>query len=244
MTISDEQLVRALRDDVDRRPEVGAPIEEVLRAGRRQVARRRAVAGGVLGVLAVVAVAGTVVGLPLVTSAPPAAPSVTLSPDPSRTTALRPATDMYAVGDAAIVAAGLPLRDATARWGVGTGEGVAYGVSLGALDDIVVSTYGPGYELATAHLTVGPDPGSTACSAVVQAPMQLSCVREPQDDGSVLFELRMDGELVQYVLLHRTGFVRVTVMGPLPPEAGGSEPFEPADPERLLALVLDPDLRW
>ena len=77
--------------------------------------------------------------------------------------------------------------------------------------------------------------------------MQLSCVREPQDDGSVLFELRSDGELVQYVLLHRTGFVRVTVLGPLPPEAGGPdqfEPFEPADPERLLALVLDPDLRW
>ena len=244
MTISDEQLVRSVREGVAARPGAGVPLDDVLRAGRRRTARRRAVAGAVLGVAAVVAVAGSVVGLPLVTSAPPAAPSVTLSPDPTRTTALRPATDMYAVGDAAIVAAGLPLRDATARWGASTGVGIAYGVSPGALDDIVVSTNGSGYQLETAHLTVDPDPGSTACSAIVQPPMQLSCVREPQDDGSVLFELRYEGELVQYVLLHRTGFVRVTVMGPLPPEARGPEPSEPADPERLLALVLDPDLRW
>ena len=69
-------------------------------------------------------------------------------------------------------------------------------------------------------------------------------MREPQDDGSVLFELRYDGELVQYVLLHRTGFVRVTVQDPAPPEGRPAEPVEPADPERLLALVLDPDLRW
>ncbi len=243
MTLSDDQLVRSVRESVDARPGAGVPVEEIVRRGRRRTAVRRRAGGAAVAVVAVAAVALFVTGLPLLSSAPPARqPSVTLTPDPSRTTALRPATQMYAIGDAAIVRAGLQLSDETARWSVGYGNNVGFGLSPGAIDDVSAGTTGPGFMLATAHLTSPPDPGATGCSQVTVRPTE--CDREPQDDGSVLFELRIEGERVQYLLLHRTGFIQVDVMGPLPPEAGPRDPFEPADPEQLRALVLDPAVRW
>lgn len=243
MNLTDDQLVRSVRESVAARPGAGVPVEEIIWRGRRRTAVRRGVLGSAVAALVVGAVAVSVVGFPLLSSAPPARqPSITLTPDPSRTTALRPATDMYARGDSAIVRAGLPLSDDTARWDVGRGNNVWYGGSPGAPDDILAGTAGPGFALEIAHLTAPRDPGATPCSEVSQEPVV--CVREPQDDGSVLFELRVDGEQVQYLLLHRTGFVRVYGMGPLPPEAGPTDPFEPADPEQLRTLVLDPALRW
>ena len=217
MTISDEQLVRAVRDDVARRPAAGVPIEEVLRAGRRQVTRRRAVAGGVLGVLAVVAVTGSVAGVPLLTSAPPAAPrrSRSAGPGPHHGAPaghrhVRHRRRRRPGGGASVVRR-------HGQVGVAPERASRPASHPAPRDDVVAGTSGPGYQVSTAHLTVAPDPGATSCAQVSQ--VGLECVREPQDDGSVLFELRVEGELAQYLLLHRSGFVRVDVMGPLPPEA-------------------------
>lgn len=85
MTLSDEQLVDAVRDSVASRPVPGAGLEEVLQRGRRRAAHRRAVAlcaGAVLAVGAAVGVQLT--GLPFVSSGPLAARPARVRTSPRR----------------------------------------------------------------------------------------------------------------------------------------------------------------
>lgn len=240
MTYTDDDLTTLVRDQVAQRPGAPADLDRVLGRGRRRVTVRR---GATALVAAAVLAGGTALalgqGLPLLSSAPPAGPSVTLTPDPRRTEALRPVTDMYEIGDAAARAAGL---EPTGRYGVSRDE-TYFGAIVydGAVE---VSTPGVGYVLMTAHAPSLDDPGATSCADASPPPASVApgfeCVRDPQPDGSVLFTQLVFGELVQYQLLHTTGTVTAIPMS----VGDGGAAVEPADPDRLRALVLDPTLRW
>lgn len=240
MTYTDDDLTTLVRDQVAHRPGAPADLDPVLGRGRRRVAVRRGAAALVTAtVLAGGAALALGQGLPLLSSAPPAAPSVTLSPDPRRTEALRPVVDMYEIGDEAARAAGLePGGD----WGV-TRDATFFG-ALRYDGAVEVSTTGFGYGLLSAHVPSLDDPGATSCADASPPSYAVSpgfeCVREPQPDGSVLFTQRDAGGLLQYQLLHATGTVTVIPMVTGP--QGGD--VAPADPDRLRALVLDPTLRW
>lgn len=241
MTYTDDDLTTLVRDQVAHRPGAPADLDRVLGRGRRRVAVRR---GATVLVAAAVLAGGTALalgqGLPLLSSAPPAAPSVTLTPDPRRTEALRPVVDMYQIGDAAARAAGL---EPGGGWGVSR-DATYFGALVydGAVE---VSTTGVGYMLTSAHVPSLDDPGATSCadaSPPSSAAMPgFECVREPQPDGSVLFTQLDDGDQLQYQLLHTTGTVTVI---PMVVDGGDGSVVEPADPDRLRALVLDPTLRW
>ena len=240
MTYADDDLATLVRDQVAHRPGAPADLDRLLGRGRRRVAVRR---GATALVAAAVLAGGTALalgqGLPLLSSAPPAGPSVTLTPDPRRTEALRPVVDMYEIGDEAARRAGLQPGGG---WGVSRDS-----TFFGALQydgAVEVSTLGGGYHLLTAHVPSLDDPGATSCADASPPSYSVAdgfaCVREPQPDGSVLFTQLLDGELVQYQLLHGTGVVTVF---PMVVGEGGTT-VEPADAERLRALVLDPTLRW
>ncbi|GAB4064848.1 hypothetical protein GCM10028777_12460 [Angustibacter speluncae] len=240
MTYTDEHVTTLVRDQVAHRPGAPADLDRVLGRGRRRVAVRRSATALVA---AAVLAGGTALalgqGLPLLSSAPPAGPSVTLTPDPRRTEALRPVTDMYEIGDAAARTAGLQPGGG---WGVAR-DATYFGALVydGAVE---VSTTGVGYGLSTAHVPSLDDPGATSCADASPPPSATApgfeCVREPQPDGSVLFTQLVGGELLQYQLLHTTGTVTTI---PMVVGEGGTT-VEPADAERLRALVLDPTLRW
>lgn len=239
MTLSDDQLVRSVRESVDARTGAGVPVEQIVRRGRRRTAVRRSAAGAAVAVVAVAAVALSLGGLPLLSSAPPARqPSVTLTPDPSRTSAERPVTDLYAPGEAAVVAAGLVIPDG-ARWGVaGGGPADPRARFVGGVTDSA-SIWGDGFTLETALMTSALDPGATGCSAIARP--ETDCRRTPQPDGTVLFELGSEGEFTSYRLLHDSGYVGVDAM-----DLGydGTPVTDPPTAEQLRELVLDPDLRW
>ncbi len=240
MTYTDDDLATLVRDDVSRRPGAPADLDRVLGRGRRRVAVRR---GATALVAAAVLAGGTALALgqelPLLSSAPPAAPSVTLSPDPRRTEALRPVVDMYEIGDEAARAAGL---EPGGGWRVAR-DSTYFGALVydGAVE---VSTTGAGYGLMSAHVPSLDDPGATSCADASPPPDAVvpgfECVREPQPDGSVLFAHLIDGDLVQYQLLHATGTVTVLRMV----SDGRGRVVEPAGDEQLRVLVLDPTLRW
>jgi hypothetical protein len=242
VTYTDDDLTTMVRDHVAHRPGAPADLDRVLGRGRRRVAVRR---GATALVAAAVLAGGTALALgqelPLLSSAPPAAPpSVTLTPDPRRTEALRPVVDMYAIGDEAARAAGL---EPSGRWSVGRDTTTLDG-ELVYDGTVEVSGMGDGYGLTTAHVPSLEDPGSVSCAQVNPPPFAgpgSDCVREPQPDGSVLFTLGVDGEVAQLRLVHSTGVVTVTSFVV---DGQGQPMTDPPGAERLRALVLDPTLRW
>lgn len=238
MTYTDDDLTALVREHVARRPGGRADLDQVLGRGRRRVAVRRAVTAGVAAaVLAGGAAVALGPGLPLLSSAPPAAPSVTLTPDPRRTEALRPVTDMYEIGERAARGAGLEEPDG---WSVSRDD-VTFDGTLVYDGSVQVTAATRSYVLSSAHAPSLDDPGATSCADVTNRP--LDCTREPQEDGAVLFTLAVgtDGEPAGYLLVHGTGVVSAyhqEVRVPRLPDP------EPVPTERLRALVLDPTLRW
>lgn len=241
MTYTDDDLTTLVRDQVAQRPGAPADLDRVLGRGRRRVTVRR---GATALVAAAVLAGGTALalgqGLPLLSSAPPAGPSVTLTPDPRRTEALRPVVDVYRIAEDAATAAGL---EQPSGFGVDRDQLTLDG-ELVYDGSVQVTGGGPGYVLSTAHAPSLEDPGATSCSDVIpppdSVPAGFECLREPQPDGVVLFTELVDGELLQYRLMHATGVVTVAVQV----VGRDGQVVEPGDPQRLRTLVLDPSLRW
>jgi hypothetical protein len=228
MTLSDEQLLEAVRGSVTDRPVPPGPgLDDVLARGRRRTSLRRGVAVGAIGLLAVgAAVAVQLTGLPFVNSSPPAAPSVTLAP--VRGTNLDDAAEMRPALEQAL--GGLGLVVVPENFAVSYSRAGEYPVAVGAGVAASAATSEPFVFVRTAHVEAGVVVASVGCDeAVVVRPDAVGCTSETQADGSLLLDLEYESAR-ELVLLHPTGWVF----------AEG----EVAQLDRLRALVLDPTLRW